>query len=117
VQTVMTDKPLRIPVMCERDAAVRASGDGAAVDTLNKRGISAAIEEQNALLSAIHGLDDRIVERLPNHCAVVDPTLSHRVVVSRDPAQIDHFDAGQSPPSHSIGEREKRVLARRSVYP
>src|SRR5204862_1135043 len=51
VQTVVADESLRVPVMGERDAAVGTGRDCAALDALDERRISAAVEEEYALLA------------------------------------------------------------------
>src|SRR4051812_22207745 len=92
VEAIVADEPLRIPVVGKRDAAVRARRHRSAVDTLNKRGIPAAIEEQDALLAAGHRFDDCIVEGLADDDAVVHPALGHRRVINGCLSQIDDVD-------------------------
>jgi hypothetical protein len=82
----VADQALWIPVMRQRDAAVRTRGNRAAVDALDEGRVPAPVEKQDTLFSAIHGLDNRIVERLPNYRAIIHTALSHRVVIGRDSA-------------------------------
>src|SRR5687768_1620011 len=61
VQAVMADQSLRIPVMGERDAAMRARCDRSTVDALDERRVATAVQEKNALLTAAQTVHDRVV--------------------------------------------------------
>jgi len=111
METVMTNQPLRIPMVRERNAAVRAGSDSTAVNTLDERGIPAAVQEKNALFAAVHRFDNRIVERLTDHVAIIDSDLGHGVVIDSGSPQVYHFDGWQSPAANPLRQRQQSVLA------
>src|SRR6202008_758285 len=58
-QPVVADQPLRIPVVRQGNAAMRARCHRAAVNALDERRVAASIEQQDALLTALHRLHNR----------------------------------------------------------
>ena len=101
-----------MPVMRERDTAVRTSRDRAAIDALDKRRIATAVQQQNALLTPVHRFHDCMVKRLSDHAAIINAALGHRRVVDRGSTQVHYIDSGQPSTAHPIRQREQRVLAR-----
>src|SRR5688500_4101267 len=123
MQAVRADEPLRLPVIGQRDGAVRARHYVSAAGALHEARVTAPIQKQNALLAARDPLTKRQLERLADHAAKQVPWLAgaragggvHRFL--RRDAQVHDLDRWQLSPSDAVGEREAAILPRLGVGP
>src|SRR5215211_737540 len=135
MQTVMANEPLRRAMVRQADRAVRAGRDVAALGTLDERGVSASIEQQNTLLALLETIAERRLELIAHDEAQPvarvtiggpgwrevgsqqrRPNRNARRRRLRQPA-IDHLHLRQLRLPDTVGQREQRVFAALRVDP
>src|SRR5688500_14487310 len=115
---VMTEQPFWCPVKRERDAAVWAGDDVSAFAAHQERRITAAIQEEDALLLSAKRVREGAVELVANHVGVCRRCGAFAWCIGAvPPPQVEHVDLRQPSPTHALGKIQQRVLSRLGVRP
>ena len=117
VQAIVAHQALRRAVIRERDAAIGACRDVAAVAALHRARVAAPVQQEDALLAGREALGERALEwRTDDRLKVARTDRGARGVAAQR-AQVHDLHLRQLRASHTLGEREQPILARRRVDP